>query len=180
MGKVLEIKNAREGCYGYLGIAGKWNSQFVMGSKSQYSNITSSPRLQKNDIVKIVPSNGPINRYDIQKEPPKTEIEVVKGPEFDQVKGEKKFIFNAEFSISKNLSRMGIKLDSSIQLSAKEIITSPVMPGVIQLTPGGEFIALMRDAQTTGGYARVLILPDKSINHLSQLKPGSKFTFKLA
>ena len=46
--------------------------------------------------------------------------------------------------------------------------TAPVLPGTIQCTPDGTLVILMRDAQTTGGYPRVLQVSDEGINRLAQ------------
>jgi allophanate hydrolase subunit 2 len=54
-----------------------------------------------------------------------------------------------------------------------------VQPGTVQLTPSGSLIALMRDAQTTGGYARVLQLPAESIDRLARLPVSSTFKFAI-
>lgn len=178
IGDILEIKNALDGAYGYLGIAGEWNVEQVYNSKSQYQNITSSPRLLKGDLIEITSADiiqaGGFSERDF-----KSVIEVMKGPEFDDMIGNSNDLFTAKLRVGAQSNRMGFKLESDFKLMAKEIITSPVMPGVVQLTPGGELIALMRDAQTTGGYSRVLIIEEHSLNHLVQIKPGSYFTFKL-
>ena len=68
-----------------------------------------------------------------------------------------------------------LALEHDVDLGLSGIVTGPVQPGTVQLTPSGRLIALMRDAQTTGGYARVLQFPEKSINSLAQLRPGARF-----
>jgi allophanate hydrolase subunit 2 len=49
----------------------------------------------------------------------------------------------------------------------------------MQCTPQGSLIILMRDAQVTGGYPRILQLNNKGINFLSQKKTEDKIYFKL-
>jgi len=44
----------------------------------------------------------------------------------------------------------------------------------VQLTPSGKLIVLMRDAQVTGGYPRVLQLTDYAISRLSQKMLGDE------
>ena len=41
--------------------------------------------------------------------------------------------------------------------------------------PVVDAVVLPAHAQTTGGYARVLQFPEKSINALAQLPPGTRF-----
>ena len=61
----------------------------------------------------------------------------------------------------------------------REIITTQVIPGTIQLTPAGRLLALMRDAQVTGGYPRVLQLTELSINILAQKTERTEIRLKV-
>ena len=74
---------------------------------------------------------------------------------------------------------MAYNLEGKIQAKLNSIISSPVLPGTVQLTPSGKMIILHRDCQTSGGYARILQLDKKSINNLAQLKVGENIKFKL-
>ncbi|HPI96324.1 MAG TPA: allophanate hydrolase subunit 2 family protein, partial [Gammaproteobacteria bacterium] len=89
------------------------------------------------------------------------------------------YIANSSFQVSKAINRMAYKLEKDHKLSAKEIITSPVQPGTVQLTPSGELIVLMQDCQTTGGYARVLQLTEQSLSKLAQIGSGESVEFLL-
>ena len=64
----------------------------------------------------------------------------------------------------------------SIQSS---LISSPVLPGTVQLTPSGP-ILLFRDAQTVGGYPRALVAATDSLNLIGQLLPGDDIYFDWA
>ena len=59
------------------------------------------------------------------------------------------------------------------------IWTAPVLPGTIQCTHDGTLAILMRDAQTTGGYPRVLQVSDEGINRLAQKSTKDQFQFEL-
>ena len=72
-----------------------------------------------------------------------------------------------------------IILLKKLQVGTKSIISSPVMPGSVQLTPSGKMIILHRDCQTMGGYPRILQLDTNSLNNLSQLKSNDKIKFSL-
>ena len=88
-------------------------------------------------------------------------------------------LFNQEFTVFKENNRMAYQFQELVTNNLKDIITSLVLPGTVQLTPFGKLIVLMRDCQTTGGYPRVLQLKESSINLLSQKKVGDKIKFKL-
>ena len=74
---------------------------------------------------------------------------------------------------------MGIRLEESLDNELPSILSSGVLPGTVQLTPSGKMLVLMRDAQTTGGYPRILQLTDSAINIMAQLKHGDSFRFRL-
>ena len=74
---------------------------------------------------------------------------------------------------------MAYQLSPLFDNDLKSILTGPVLPGTVQLTPSGKLIVLMRDCQTTGGYPRVLQLTESAINLLSQKKEKDKIVFKL-
>ena len=74
---------------------------------------------------------------------------------------------------------MAYQLEKEINNQLEPIITSHVLPGTVQLTPSGKLIILMRDAQTTGGYPRILQLAETAINILSQKYTSNKLRFNL-
>ena len=107
------------------------------------------------------------------------DLEVLKGPEFHLLdKIQLNTLFGSEFSIDNSSNRMAYQLQEELSNTLPEMITSLVLPGTVQLTPSGRLIILMRDAQVTGGYPRVLQLTEASINRLSQKIFGEKIRFK--
>ena len=104
-------------------------------------------------------------------------MKVFRGPEYDLLStNSKKKLFKNEFTINTN-NRMAYNLEETLQVDIKTIISSPVLPGSVQLTPSGKIIILHRDCQTTGGYPRILQLDTNSLNNLSQLKSNDKIKF---
>ena len=82
-------------------------------------------------------TNKSINDFKINR---KNKINVFKGPEFDLLDSNSKdIIFNTNFTIGVN-NRMGYNLVEPIENSISSIISSPVMPGTVQLTPSGRLI----------------------------------------
>jgi len=59
------------------------------------------------------------------------------------------------------------------------MLTSATLPGTVQYTPSGKLLILMRDAQTTGGYPRILQLTNDATARLAQKKTGDRFRFRL-
>ena len=70
----------------------------------------------------------------------------------------------------------GFKLDTT---HLPPMVSSGVLPGTIQITSAGTPIILGRDAQTIGGYPRIGILTETSLNQMAHMKPNDQVTFKL-
>ena len=182
-GDILYLSHSSNGMRSYLGIKGGFNSEKKLGSKSFYRGITKREKLIKNDKIKFakvtsspMKMNKSINDFKINR---KNKINVFKGPEFDLLDSNSKdIIFNTDFTIGVN-NRMAYNLVEPIENSISSIISSPVMPGTVQLTPSGRLIILCRDCQTSGGYPRVLQLDKSSIDSLSQKTIGETIRLKL-
>ncbi|WMI65370.1 biotin-dependent carboxyltransferase family protein [Aestuariibaculum sp. YM273] len=184
-GDVLSFGRLKKGVRGYLAVLGGILSEEVLGSRSMYKGVTEQGVLLKNDYIEI----GVNNLFKANKNSSvKVKVddfkggvlEVFKGPEFDLLTPEQQSILtSSKFTISKNNSRMAYQFEESFENNLEPIITSPVLPGTVQLTPSGQLIVLMRDCQTTGGYPRVLQLKESSINCLSQKFTGDKMQFKM-
>ena len=182
-GDILYLSHSSNGMRSYLGIKGGFNSEKKLGSKSFYRGITKREKLIKNDKIKFakvtsspMKMNKSINDFKINR---KNKINVFKGPEFDLLDSNSKdIIFNTDFTIGIN-NRMGYNLVEPIENSISSIISSPVMPGTVQLTPSGRLIILCRDCQTSGGYPRVLQLDKSSIDSLSQKTIGETIKLNL-
>ena len=182
-GDILYLSHSSNGMRSYLGIKGGFNSEKKLGSKSFYRGITKREKLIKNDKIKFakvtsspIKMNKSINDFKINR---KNKINVFKGPEFDLLDSNSKdIIFNTDFTIGVN-NRMGYNLVEPIENSISSIISSPVMPGTVQLTPSGRLIILCRDCQTSGGYPRVLQLDKSSMDSLSQKTIGETIKLKL-
>ena len=72
---------------------------------------------------------------------------------------------------------MAFQLNEKIDNLLLQLKSSPVLPGTVQLTPSGQLIILMKDAQITGGYPRILQLDKASISILSQKRKGTSIDF---
>tara|TARA_B100001057_G_scaffold478306_1_gene548568 strand:+ start:166 stop:1002 length:837 start_codon:yes stop_codon:yes gene_type:complete len=180
LGDTLKINNTKNGARCYLAISGGIDVKSIFGSKSFYSNISESYYLRKGEEIKISHnSKSKILKKNKLKFKLNKSMNVFKGPEFDLLNTKvKKMLFKNEFTIRTN-SRMAYNLEEKVQIEVKSIISTPVMPGTVQLTPSGKIIILHRDCQTTGGYPRILQLSKSSLNHLSQIKSNEKIKFSL-
>lgn len=184
-GDQLTFGSPQMGARCYLAVSGGVASEVVMGSRSQYREITPIRQMQRGDLIPLVSKPLQIEEtHSAVRVPPdrlsNPVIEVFPGPEFDFLSDElQKKISSIPFSVTQESNRMAYVLDSEKSMTAEEIITSPVQPGTVQLTPSGKVVVLMRDAQTTGGYARILQLTKDSVDRLAQKRAGDQLQFKL-
>ncbi|MFN4762540.1 biotin-dependent carboxyltransferase family protein [Gillisia sp. Q332] len=181
---VLTFGKRKSGCRAYLSISGGFKTSESLGSKSWYEGITDFSKLEKGMKLAFESASAfyaahaavKINsEYLFQKE-----FHVFPGPEYSLLSlKEKELLASIEFSVDKKNNRMAIQLQEPIENNLSPIITGPVIPGTVQLTPSGSLIVLMRDCQTTGGYPRIFQLSDKAMNVISQKVLGDKILFKM-
>lgn len=183
-GSTLKFGRAVEGFWGYMAINAGINTDVVLGSRGFTRGITRSYRLGAREEIPTISSTmvsqptGP--EPIIVQESSEDDLLTTRGPEFDSLPGQlKKELLSKEFRLSEDYNRMAYILRDKLSQGMDGIITSPVQPGTVQLTPSGQLIILMRDAQTTGGYSRVLQLEDHAINTLAQQQPGNMIRFRL-
>ncbi|EOZ98703.1 Allophanate hydrolase 2 subunit 2 [Indibacter alkaliphilus LW1] len=183
----LVVKKIKKGQWAYMGIQGGFESETIAGSKSWYGSITPRTKITKGDSVCYLSEE---NRF----YPPvetkakirsdwfrNSKIQVYPGPEWELLpKLLHNRILNKSFTISDMINRMAYQLEEVIAHDMEPILTSPVYPGTIQLTPSGKLIVLMRDAQVTGGYPRILQVENASLNVLTQKRTGEKITFNIS
>ena len=182
-GDILSFSAAKHGCRTYMAVYGGLKTEKVLGSRSFFKPITMESSLKNGDMLKIDRQN-PVHkeRYSKLKNQrfDSSVLTVFPGPEFDSLNLEQReLILSSEFTISNLNNRMGYQFNELVENRLDPIITSAVLPGTVQLTPAGKLIALMRDAQTTGGYPRILQLSDGAINLLAQKKTSDGVSFSL-
>ncbi len=188
-GQTLELTKIIEGCRGYVAIAGGIQSSSVLGSKSLYVPITDLGYIRESIEVPVGVSLYGRAKGARIKTGEKTgvgsyihenSIKVYKGPEYDLLTPNiHKYLIETSFLVSKLWNRMAIHLEQKIHHTIPTIITGPVIPGTIQLTPLGHMMILMKDCQTTGGYPRILQLSEHAMDILAQKKQGDTFSFLL-
>ncbi|WP_316840000.1 biotin-dependent carboxyltransferase family protein [Pedobacter gandavensis] len=192
-GSVLTFGQAIAGCRTYLSVQGGFDLSPVLGSLSTYLPAGfggfEGRALKKGDRIAFklevphlpVAMNWTLSK-DLYTPTDKNIIRVMKGPEFELF-GEKSLadLFISPFSISKAADRMGYRLEGPVlQLkTAKEMLSSAVTFGTVQVTSEGSPIVLMADHQTTGGYPRILQVLRTDLGKLAQLHSGAQIQFEL-
>ncbi len=181
---VLKMDFCKTGVYGYIAIKGGFLSPTALSSKSFYKSVTPQHILIKNDMIPYTAvttfenhfSNIVVNQS-IESD---QELEVFRGAEFDLLSDQQKtFITNHQFTISNTINRMAIRLEEKLHNQIPSMLTGPVLPGTVQLTPSGVLVILMRDCQTTGGYPRILQLSESAMDQIAQKRMKQRCSFRL-
>ena len=174
-GSVLSVRRVINGVYTYVAVKGGFVTDQKLNSRSMHPSLYGIQKLKKGDQLPYQVYEGPkieVDRPTLSRGKQETVLEAIPGPEFHHLHPSTDFS-SLKFTLSDH-NRMGYRLLPSVHLkrSTESIRSAAVFPGIVQLTPSGECIVLHRDAQVSGGYPRILILNEQSLNRLAQIKKG--------
>jgi len=157
---------------GFEGRCLKQNDELLFKKKTDFSSLLRKKAfyvlLQRDDVSSIHPFPNLIR--------------ICEGPDYFHLSDSSKNLFtSSSFSITSQSDRMGFRMSGqSLQLQIQiELVSSAVTRGTIQLFPDGQFIILMADHQTTGGYPRIANVISADIPKLAQMLPGVLINFQM-
>jgi antagonist of KipI len=173
-GERLEIGGARHGARTYLAVRGGWQTEPVLGSRSQETRLTAG------QSVPAVSSTVARRRADGFSfgEDRDAPLRVVDGPDVDRVTDDS-FWDRFVFRVRPESDRMGVRLSSPplpVVADASRL-SGPVAPGTIQVA-GGQAIVLGVACGTMGGYPAVGHVIACDIGRLGQLRAGDAVRFR--
>lgn len=193
-GDLLKFSKKNYGNRCYLSVQGGFNIEKWLGSSS--TNVSAEVggfegrKLQKNDRIlynqKFSTLDSQLSNRIAQSIIPKYSttptVRIVKGSEFQDLTAlSEQELFSNNYKISTNSNRMGFRLEGKplFMLNEKEIISTAVNFGTIQLLPDGQMIILMADHQTTGGYSRIAHIIEQDLSLVAQLGANDSLSFYL-
>jgi antagonist of KipI len=204
-GSTLSFGAARQGCRAYLAIAGGIEVPEILGSRGTYLRAgiggLDGRALEAVDLLAAVMPDEVSQRFAaclarerdvpyvsvpwqaaLQVYPaPSPELRAIRGAEFESLTPEsQKRLFSNDFEVTSQSDRMGYRLAGpNLELSqTRDLISSAVCPGTLQLPPEGQPILLMADAATTGGYPKIAHLASVDLPAAAQLRPGDFFRLR--
>lgn len=204
LGTIVNLENNPLGSRTYLSISGGWNVPEVLSSRSTFItanlggfrgrclqsrdvlNSLESRTLIAEKIIKSFKSNSinypswSLARQLLLPADRKT-IHVMPAREFNWFNGRSIVDFlSTPYTLSLQSNRMGFRLEGATitPLAKRELLSTAVTPGTIQVTGNGSLILLMADCQTTGGYPRIAQVAAVDLPLCGQLKPGDVVYFK--
>lgn len=179
----LELGKVHKGIRSYLRFEAELISPEVLESKSFYVPITSQKSIAKGDIFPYLLTSVQEEKNNAQLRVNDhyivaTSLTVSAGPDWALLTKEQQDLLLSEPHKIEAQNRMGYRLSSKVKVNAPALLSQLVIPGMVQLTPGGKLLAATADCQVTGGYLQVLQLESTSLNSLVQKKEGEILTFR--
>ncbi|MDQ5850270.1 MAG: biotin-dependent carboxyltransferase family protein [Pseudomonadota bacterium] len=202
-GSRVAIGRAMRGARAYLAVAGGFDIEPVLGSRSTYLpgrfGGLFGRTLRRGDLLPLRDNVEELSRarFDSLKHkhersvrwsaPPLTvpdreplllhATEAQHYASFDAAS--QRTFFDAVWKVAPESNRMGFRLAGAALARAQsdEILSGPTCLGTVQVTAGGVPIALMADHQTTGGYPRIADIVSADVPRLAQLAPGGTLHF---
>lgn len=171
-GEELRIGITPRGLRAYLCIHGGIQTPMILGSRSSLQPLAAGA---------VLPCRRGILRprfmrpaFAWNREP--FVLRALDGPQADWFPPDQ--FFDQWFRVAESSNRMGLRLEGeSLAVPDAEMISEPVCPGAVQVTPDRRCIVLGVDAQTIGGYAKIAQVISADLDKLGQLRPGDQIRF---
>jgi biotin-dependent carboxylase-like uncharacterized protein len=181
-GQTLKLAAPRERMRSYVAIAGGLALQPVLGSlstdlKGGFGGLDGRA-LRDGDRLPLNPAPALCSRGVGMRPPEWTpEVRALPGPEHDDFSADA--FWAGDWTVTPQSNRMGYRLAGpALQRErGEELASHGVLPGVVQVPPSGQPIALLADAQTTGGYPRIAVVIRADLWKLGQLRLGTRLRF---
>ncbi|MBM3414284.1 MAG: biotin-dependent carboxyltransferase family protein [Bacteroidetes bacterium] len=192
-GSILKFCPAQFGCRTYLSVQGGFNIPQELGSTATYlpgklggimgRAIKAGDRIEFNLKKQI---EEKVSDMEVELGNPalftnQVTIRFTEGPEWSWFSAEEQNLFlHTKWMVHPQSNRVAYLLEGdALALTQKrELISTAVMPGLIQVTPAGIPYILMADAQTIGGYPRLARIKSEDRNRLAQCRPGYQLNFQ--
>jgi biotin-dependent carboxylase-like uncharacterized protein len=193
-GSEIRFGAMRSGCRSYLAVAGGFDVEAWLGSRSTDLNAGLGPlggrALREGDELPLGPAGcvpGDPVHWSLDPGPWFNDdatphvLRLLAGshtPELDDAS--RQALETREFRISADSNRVGVRIQSDVPLKLRdhlELVSEGTVPGVMQLPPGGQPILLLNEHPVTGGYPRIAQLAAVDLPRLAQCRPGDRLHF---
>ena len=186
-GDVLAVTPGRWGNYGYLRFDADFAIDPVMGSIATSSRArlggSDGRALRAGDVIALTGKSGAGRPAMAPAEPAAGPTRIIWGLHADLFDADiRQRFLDSEFIVSRQLDRMGVRLDDAAGVFAGATILSlasdAIVLGDIQILGDGTPIVLMRDHQPTGGYPRIGTIITADLDRFAQLRPWTPVAFE--
>jgi allophanate hydrolase len=187
-GDIVQIALGRQSACCYLAVEGGIAVPRVLGSASTYVRAAlgglNGRALQRDDVVPLAMARASDKAELRAPAPPRAlaeqPIRVVLGPQQKYFTKEAlAMLLDAEFRVSKDTDRMGMRLDGPPLRHRRgwDIVSDAIATGSIQVPGSGQPIVLLADHQTTGGYPKIATVVSADLPRLAGCRPGDSLRF---
>jgi KipI family sensor histidine kinase inhibitor len=187
-GQVLNLGTPPAGLRTWLAVRGGIAVPPVLGSRSTDTLSRVGPRPPAvGDVLAVGPAPRSFPVVEAAPQPPPAEGEVVleldPGPRADWC--DLTELESGTWSVSSRSNRVGIRLEGrqihrQSTYADRELPSEGVVPGAVQVPPGGEPVVFLADHPVTGGYPVVAVLTTASVSRAAQLRPGQAVRLRWA
>lgn len=186
-GQSLRLGPCLRGARGYVAVRGGISVPLVLGSRSTYQRGGwgghEGRRLQDGDLVPIedaAAGHVPAIMAAWSLRPEYSDAPVLRVVAGAQSEWFGAALTSREFRVDPRSDRMGLRLagEALAARGARELASSGVVPGTIQVPTDGQPIVLGADAQTIGGYPQAGHVAAVDLPLVAQLRPGDRVRFR--
>ena len=192
-GDVLSFRSLRAGFRVSLAVAGGFEAEEWLGSRSTHLALGKGGHqgraLQRGDTVRFAEMQPLAEPFTLEEATvrqvydPHAPVLCLPGPEWALLEaGSARQLLEGTFRVEAGSNRMACLLRGAEPLrlrERREMLSSAVLQGTVQLLPDGSLALLMADHQTTGGFPRVLQVLESRFPRLAQTAPGRELRFAL-
>jgi antagonist of KipI len=159
-GQRIKFGAAVKGCRGYLAVAGGVAVPVVLGSRGTYVRaalgglegraLRAGDVVPLNAVARTAAEHWWVDPRVLPEYGPNPTVRVVRGAQAEEFGDD---WLGAEWKVTPQADRMGMRLAGAalVRTGGRELPSSAVAPGTVQVPPDGQPIVLMADAQTIGG-----------------------------
>ncbi len=203
-GEIVSFGVARAGLRAWLAVTGGIDVPLVMGSRTTYRRAglgghEGRPLVAGDELktfpaperaVAVLASLGAggkratawtVRPETMGKPAPAGTVRAMPGPEWDWFTDDaQRDFFSADWEATREADRMGVRLQGPALTLVKprEMISSAVNAGVVQVPSAGQPIVLLPSRQSVGGYPRLVSVATVDLGRFTQLRPGAKVRFE--
>lgn len=192
-GATVMLGAMRRGCRSYLAVGGGIAIEPVLGSCSTDVNAALGPFARPLQVGDVLPTSATDDapapsraaghwRLDprpwFHDEAPR--LRLMPGQHLERLTNtSRKALFEHAFTVAKDSNRVGLRLSGpGLDRTAPiEMVSEGCVPGVLQLPPSGEPIALGPECPASGGYPRIGQIAAVDLPRLAQCRPGDAVRF---
>lgn len=184
-GQVLDFGGPKGGARAILALAGGLANRPQLDSRAIYPLGRLGRPLARGDVLRVLPGPAPRSASLAPELRPVADAQLVlravPGPNRDYfTSAGRQALFSETFRVSQRADRRGVRLEGAlVEMDCRRpssILSEPNTPGIVQVTPDGAPMILLRE-QTVGGYAKAATIIGPDLDRLAWALPGQSLRF---